>query len=184
MNNDKSILRFAPDIYENNETMLANYNAQSEEIENYEAKIQRVFFNNLVNYCDLEGIRRFEAIFNILADEENENLNFRKARIIQKFTIQLPYTKVFLKNMLNQILGEENIDIDIIYNDYELKVGIENVEQTIIDETFKQLRQEFVPANIILTSIIYEPYMHRYLKKYYTHEQMKQFTQGELSQHG
>ena len=183
MNNSNTVFRFAPDIYENNETMLAVYNSQSIEINNYTAIIQRVFLNNLVKYCDLEGIRRFEALFYIQADEENETLDYRKARIIQKFTIQLPYTKIFLRNMLNEIFGEENIDIDIAYNDYELRIGIENVEQAIIDETFRQLRQEFVPANIGLTPMVYEPYMHRYLKKYYTHEQMAELTQGELSQY-
>ena len=61
--------------------MLAVYNSQSIEINNYTAIIQRVFLNNLVKYCDLEGIRRFEALFYIQADEENETLDYRKARI-------------------------------------------------------------------------------------------------------
>ena len=183
MNSNKTILRFAPDLYndsETNETMMAIYNAQSSEIDICETEVQRVFLNNLVNYCNVEGIRRFEKIFNIQADEEVETLEYRKARIISKFTIQLPYTKIFLRKMLFEIFGKENVDIDINYNEYDINVGIENSDENTINQTFKNLRNEIVPANMGLTPIIYEPYIHRYIRKYYTHEQLQEFTHGDF----
>jgi len=180
MNSNDKIIRFAPDIYENNQTMLANYNAQKTEINDYEAIIQRIFLNNLVKYCNVEGIRRFESIFYIQADEINENLEFRKMRVINKFNQLPPFTKIFIKQLLSDLFGEENIAFDVFYNDYTFKVEIETTLDSLLTETLKDLRK-IIPANMIIEQILYYPYSHGYLKKYYTHEEMKQFTHGELN---
>ena len=84
--------------------------------------------------------------------------------------------------MLSTIFGEDNIEFDVLYNQYKVRVGIETSIEGLVNETMKDLRN-IIPANMIIETIIYEPYMHGYLKRHYTHEQMKQFTQGELSQY-
>ena len=182
MNNPKKVHRIANDIYENNVNMLAVYDAQCSELDDYDAKLQQAFFNDFVLSCNEEGIKQFENIFNILADE-TDTLDYRKQRIIDKFSNKLPYTKFTLYDILNKNFGEENVDTQIVYNDYDIKIGIENVSETEISRVFKELRQEILPTNIGITEILYEPYMHRYLKKYYTYEQMEQLTYGELSQY-
>ena len=182
MNNSNPILRFAPDIYENNETMLAIYNSQSTEVSNYKAIIQRVFLNNLVKYCNVEGIRKFENIFHIQADELNESLDLRKQRVINKFSQLPPFTRIFVEQKLINNFGEDNIEFDVFYNDYKVKVGIESNFDGIVSETLKDLRQ-IIPANIVIEQIIYFPYTHGYLKRHYTYEELTQLTQGELSQY-
>lgn len=183
MNNDtRKIYRLAPDIYEENETMLEVYKQENLQIDEFELLITRVFLNNFVKTCNEEGIKRFEKIFKILADEINESLEYRKARIINKFTSQLPYTKIFLQQMLEGIFGDRMYEIDILNDVYKIKIDIETSIQGLFDQTFKDLR-EIIPANIIIEQLITQPYMHKYLRKYYTHENMKQFTYGELSQY-
>ena len=183
MNSNKNVYRFANDIYENNVNMLAIYDAEYEEINDYEKNLNQAFLNNFVVSCNEEGIRKFEAIFNILPDEENETLEYRKKRVIAKFSSRLPYTKFLLREILNEAFGEENVDLKIKYNDYEVEIGVENNPASLINRTIKELREEIIPANIGITQITYEPYMHRYLRKYYTHEDLQQFTQGDLSQY-
>lgn len=186
MNNPKVVHRLVPDIYSNNETMLAIYDAQADELGQYEDKIYQIFLNNLVKFCDIEGIRRFEAIFNIQADEENETLEFRRSRIIIKFTLSIPYTKISLKNMLSEVYGANNVDIDIEYNNYSIKIALETSIVGLVEQTTKELRQEIIPANMGITVIDYEPYMHRYLNKHYTYDEMrrnKKLTYGELSKY-
>ena len=163
-------------------TMLEMYEAQANELGDYEALIYRAFLNSFVMLCDEEGIERFEAIFNIQADPSTESLDFRKNRIILKFTTLPPYTKIFAKQMLDNIFGAENVDFEIIYNNYKVMIGIESNLQNVIDATFEDLRQ-LIPANMTLEQFIYEEYMHRYLRRHYTYEEMKQFTYGELSQY-
>jgi hypothetical protein len=182
MNNNRPVLRLANDIYENNAEMLAIYNTQSDEISSYEAIIQRVFLNNLVKYCNIEGIRRFEDIFNIQADEVNESLELRKQRVINKFSQLPPFTKIFVQQMLEYIFGNEMWEFEIYYNNYKVKIGIESSIDGIVTETLKDLRQ-IIPANIIIEQIVYYPYTHGYLKRHYTHSELTQFKQEELSQY-
>lgn len=180
--NNEKIFRAANDKYSGNLTMLAIYDAQLEELDSNSSLIYQVFLNNFVKHADIEGVRRFEAIFYIQADEEHESLELRKARIINKFAMQLPYTKIFIKQMLQTIFGEGNTEFNVEYSQYKVKVGIETDIEGLINETMKDLRN-IIPANMIIEKILYEPYMHRYLRRHYTHAQLAEFTQGELSQY-
>lgn len=182
MNSNEKVLRYVPDIYEDNETMLEIYKQEKEEVNEYEILIVQTFLNNFVKTCNVEGIRRFEKIFNILADEINESLEYRKSRIINKFTVQLPYTRIFLENMLTGIFGEDKYELDVLNDTYKVKIDIETTIDGLFEETMKDLRQ-IIPANMIIEQILTQPYMHKYLKKYFTHAQMTSFTYGELSQY-
>ena len=182
MNNNEKILRYAPDIYEDNKTMLEVYDQEKEEINAHEVLIVQAFFNNFIKTCDYDGIKRFEKIFNILADEINESLEYRKFRVINKFTSQLPYTRIFLERMLEGIFGKEYYELNIINNDYVAKVDIETTIDGLFEETMKDLRQ-IIPANMTIEQILIQPYTHRYLKKYFTHNELEQFTYGELSKY-
>lgn len=182
MNSTEKVLRYAPDIYIDNDDMLAVYNGQKTEITIAGEKSYQAFLNNFVKSCDLEGIRRWEKIFNILADEINETLDFRKGRVINKLIQQPPYTKIFIEQMLEGIFGIGNYDVQIIYNDYIIKIYIETSIDGLYIDTFKNI-QKMIPANMTIEAIQGEPYLHIYLQKKYTYGDIEQFTYGELSQY-
>lgn len=183
MNNRAEIVfRLAPDIYNENKNMLDIYEAQKTELGRYEAIIYRIFLNNYVKHADLEGVRRLEAIFYIKANEATETLEFRKARLLNKFAFLPPFTKIYLNRLLNNIFGEGNVIVFIYYDERRLEVDIENIDEILINQIIKEIRQ-IIPANMILEKYQVIPYTHRYLRNHYTHRQMQQFTQGELSQY-
>lgn len=134
MYSSETVFRFAPDIYEDNETMLAIYDAQKGELNRYQAIIQRVFLNNLVKYCNVEGIRRFEDIFHIQADELTESLDFRKARIINKFNQLPPFTRIFVEQMLQNVFGTGNWDFQVGQSDTDLINHYTKVNNPTISE--------------------------------------------------
>jgi len=176
------IFRLAPDIYNENQDMLDLYDAQKTELGSYEAIIYRIFLNNYVKHADLEGVRRLEAIFYIKANEVTETLEYRKARLLNKLASVPPFTKIFLKNFLNNIFGEGHVEVFIDYDNRVLRLNFENVETKLINQAMKDIRQ-IIPANMILEKYAVSPYTHRYLNIHYTHRQMQQFTHGELSQY-
>ena len=67
MNSNKKVFRYAPDVYVNNEEMLEIYDVQNQEIEQIENYSLKNFLNNFLKTCDVEGVRRFEKILDILA---------------------------------------------------------------------------------------------------------------------
>lgn len=182
MNDDRLIFRFAPDIYSENETMLQVYERQNEQLDNTSSLIYQVFLNNYVKTCDLEGIRKFEKIFYIQADEVNDSMDLRKARVLNKLAQHLPFTRIFVQRMLKNLFGEGKAEFRVKNNEYTCEVDIETTIHGLVEETLKDLRQ-IIPANMIISIILSEPYMHRYLAKYYTYGQLERFTYGELSQY-
>lgn len=182
MDTSDKVLRYAPDLYINNKDMLAVYNAQKTELTIEGQEAYQGFLNNFVKTCDLEGIRRWEKIFNILADEINDSLEYRKGRVLNKLMQQPPYTKIFLDQMLLNLFGENMYTLQIFENEYKIKIDIETNIDGLYQDTLENIRG-IIPANMILEAIQVEQYMHLYLNRHYTYGEMEQFTYGELSQY-
>lgn len=182
MNKNNKVFRFANDLYSDNREMLAIYNSHEQEVLLVNNSTLKAFLNNFVRLCDLDGIRKWEKIFNILADELTETLDFRKTRVLNRLIQQPPYTKIYLERMLAGIFGEENYALKILNNNYIMNIVIETNIDGLYDDTIKLLKK-LIPANMTIQAIQLEQYMHMYLNKYYTYEQMETLTQGELSQY-
>ena len=181
-NRAEIVFRLAPDIYNENDTMLEVYKVQAEQMGDYEDKIYRIFLNNYVKYADLEGIRRFEAIFHIIADEVNETIDFRRARIINKFATLPPFTKIFLEQMFANIFGEDMFIINIIYDDYRVEIDVQTEIEGLFNQTMQDVRQ-IIPANMELEKFMIMPYTHRYIRDYYTYRQLEELDYRELSRY-
>lgn len=182
VNYSNKVFRFAPDIYTDNETMIQVYKQQEQQLSNTESLVYQVFLNNYVKTCDLEGIRNFEKIFDIQADEKNDSMDLRKNRVLIKLSQHLPFTHIFVERMLANIFGEDKTEFRVLNNEYKTQVDIKTTIHGLVDETLKDLRQ-IIPANMIIEIILSEPYMHKYLAKYYTYGQLEEFTYGQLSQY-
>lgn len=184
MNNRAEIVfRLAPDIYNENETMLAIYDVQASQLSDYEDKIYRIFLNNYARYADIEGIRRFEAIFYIVADEVNESLEYRRARIINKLGMFPPFTRIFLEQFFTNIFGEEMFVIRLNYDEYRIEINVQTEIEGLFEQTMKDVRNIILPANIILEKFIIRPYTHRFLNSYYTQRQLEELDYRELSKY-
>lgn len=182
MNSNEKVLRFANDIYTENREMLAIYNAENKEISVINNATSRAFLNNFVKSCDVEGIRDWERIYDIVADEIVETLEFRQERILNRLTTQPPYTKIYLKQMLERIFGAENIILKITNETYIIYIAIETENSELFNDTIQTIKR-LVPANMIIEQIKIDKYMHMYLNKRFTHLQMEELTYGELSQY-
>lgn len=182
MNSNEKVLRFANELYSSNREMLTIYNVQSQEVFLLNNKTLQEFLNNFVLSCDLDGIRRWEKIFNILADELLETLEYRQKRVLNRLVQQPPYTKIYLERMLSGLFGEDYYALKILNNNYIIKVTIETQIDGLYKDTIETLRQ-LVPANMVIEALQLEQYMHMYLTKHFTHEQLENLTYGELSQY-
>ena len=182
MNSEQTVLRYANEIYSENEEMLAIYDAQHNEIERVNAKQIQAFLNNYIKTCDLEGIRRWEKIFHILPDEILDTLEYRKNRVLQKMLQQPPYTEVYLRKILTGLFGVENYVLQIDGNNYIINLTILTEDDNVYNDFISTLN-DIKPCNLVLNEVQAEKYMHIYLRSKYTHQEMQQFTQGDLSQY-
>lgn len=93
------------------------------------------------------GVRRMEKILNIVP-LASETLDQRKAKIIWKLNLKIPYTMRFLKNILATMVGEENREVE---HDNDTRTLTVRIKEGLWDMT--QLEKDLlkiIPADLIL----------------------------------
>lgn len=149
------INNLVPKLYNNNVEMNAIINSEAKEFEQIaELQIQTNFENTFIKIADEEGITRFEKLFNIVANPQTENLEFRRQRLWNRLNTSPIYTERYLQNKLNELLGQNNWRYDIVYNDYTLDIYSLRPGKIWLNE-LKALLQKIMPCNILWTIHIY-----------------------------
>jgi hypothetical protein len=147
---------YAPKIYDGVVEMLALLNAETNQITILDTEIQTVKNNQYVSTATEAGVVMFEKILNITADPSAETLDFRKQRVINRFsTVESPTAKSF-RNQLDALLGKNNYELGFVYADYELDLTTHIGERGGVDELMKTLII-VVPANmlVVVNNILY-----------------------------
>lgn len=78
--------------------------------------------NQFVLTADAKGLTIYERMLNIIANPVTDTIQFRRERIINRLSTAPPYTLKHLRNVLDQLLGVGNYEIDLIYNDYQFNI--------------------------------------------------------------
>lgn len=108
--------------------------------------------NEFVPTADETGISDMEVIFNITPDPVTEDTEFRRKRLLNRFSNSTPYTLPFFKKKLDEILGKNNWDLIIDYDKYTI-----TLESFVIDKLWALELSitvvEIIPANMVYKTI-------------------------------
>lgn len=102
--------------------------------------------NAFIQTCDVETLRKFEKICNIVSNE-NLSLELRRSQVLQIFASVLPYTEPKLKELLNAVCGVGNWRLTKNINGYEMHVDVFESFSDII-ETLQTTFVTYIPAHI------------------------------------
>ena len=111
------------------------------------------FKNNFILTADINGIERWEQILGIIANPLIEDIEFRRWRVQNRLSMQPPLTKRFLQQVLDELVGENNTEIEVFYNDYILNVKLA-LSQELYLQDIQILLRRLIPANMRLNIII------------------------------
>lgn len=103
--------------------------------------------NQFVQTADADGVARFERLFDIRASA-TDTLEFRKERLINRFTLAPPFTLPFLRSRLDIIIGKGRYNVEVDYNKRRLVIGMVSKDQS----WFQELRitlMKIKPANLV-----------------------------------
>lgn len=139
---------------------LPNYLRQYKEIEkitdteNIEFKklnkeIQLALNNQFILSCDIDGIKRYEKILNIIPKEEDQ-LEDRIIRVLSRWNDTIPYTYRGLIHKLNVLCGEGNYKISLLHNDYTIELIVYLIFGSQLEE-IKHMLNYMIPANIVVS---------------------------------
>lgn len=116
------------------------------ELEKIKKIIENEIDNQFIITSDLQGIKRFEKMLNIIP-LDNESLEERRFKVLTRWNNEIPYTFKVLVNKLNAICGVDGYKIKI--KDLTVTVLIELVNKNQFEEV-KRLLIQLCPANLII----------------------------------
>lgn len=104
--------------------------------------------NLFLQTMDEGAVSEWEKIFGITADPETETLDFRRARIINRLSMQPPYTLGFLYQKLDELIGKGRWEVNVDYPNYTLYIKSSAINQSYAIEVAYTVNH-IKPAHIV-----------------------------------
>lgn len=115
------------------------------------AKLERAQLNQFILTADEETISVYEKMFSILANPATETLQFRRERILNRMSLQPPFTMRWLQNKLDGIIGVGKWNAYVDYANRTLYIESFVVNQ----QWFNELRitiNRIKPCNLVFVN--------------------------------
>lgn len=115
------------------------------------AKLERAQLNQFILTADEETISVYEKMFSILANPTTETLQFRRERILNRMSLQPPFTMRWLQNKLDEIIGVGKWSAYVDYANRTLYIESFVVNQ----QWFNELRitiNRIKPCNLVFVN--------------------------------
>lgn len=115
------------------------------------AKLERAQLNQFILTADEETISVYEKMFSILANPTTETLQFRRERILNRMSLQPPFTMRWLQNKLDEIIGVGKWNAYVDYANRTLYI-----ESFVVNQRwFNELRitiNRIKPCNLVFVN--------------------------------
>ena len=125
---------------------------EDKEILNLKSKIKNLIDDQFIETATEDGISRREKMLKITPSVK-DNLEDRRFMIKLRWNDELPYTYRVLENKLIQLYGKDNYKLELINNEYILRIEISDFNWSMFSETIDNFRQ-MIPCNMILCSAL------------------------------
>lgn len=131
-------------------------------------RADRLLMNTFVDETDLEGVKRWEKLLNIIPDAEM-TLEDRRESVKVKLAGRRPFTKRKLEEILNQIAGAGEYTA-VMTDTFQLTVKLA-ITSKYKRGAVSDLIRQIAPANIeLIVDLLY-----------HQHEEFEDYTHGDLS---
>lgn len=107
--------------------------------------------NQFVLTANSKGLEVYERMLNIIVNIGSDTIQFRRDRIINRLSSLPPYTIRELRNRLNLLIGADNYELDVIYDEHKLILNMSVGAYGKLNEVVKTLITT-VPANMDVIS--------------------------------
>lgn len=101
----------------------------------------------LINTAPESILSRYEKILNL---EVEQDIWVRRSNILNKLSNRTPFTKWWLAEKLNTLLGKDNFTLQILGQEYEIIIEVDMSQGHIFSSVQTQFLKQ-IPANMLLT---------------------------------
>ncbi|CAL83280.1 DUF2313 domain-containing protein [Clostridium botulinum] len=149
----KKLINFLPPQISDIEEFKNIMATENVELELIEKGQERILKENFIDTATDYGIKHKEQLFKIRADLVNDTLEFRKLRIKNRKMDKMPITQRSLEHKLKTLFGEGNYKVEVLNDEYVLKVEINTFDWSMFNEIIDNFRY-IIPCNMMLNSTL------------------------------
>ncbi|WP_017812832.1 putative phage tail protein [Paenibacillus shenyangensis] len=166
MNN--RLMQYEPEYYHSIREFLALLNTEEIELDQLEANRLKLLADQFVMTSSEISLRRREQQLQIQADPTIETLNFRRRRIVNRYTTKPPFTIRYLQQKLDQLLGAGKANATVDIQNFALTVMANLTDASIFKEvnytvqTIKPANMTYVQQTSLRESIMLRETAYRY----------------------
>ncbi|WP_417921788.1 baseplate J/gp47 family protein [Clostridioides difficile] len=131
-----------------NELNMSWEDAENKEIKTLHEKLNDLSSDQFLEDLTPSGIKRWEKIMSI-NPKSNETLEDRRFRIFSKYISKLPYSERFLRNWLDNVVGEGNYELTINNATYNIHLESDARNQDWFEEVHSFV-SNIKPCNMTL----------------------------------
>ena len=142
-----NLIEYMPQFLKEVREFKEIFKTEDEELNFIRSLIERMPSEIIVNTASLSGLERYEKIYKIT--DIAQTIEGRRANILLKMNNNIPYTKKWLKNLLDTIIGQGKYTLKIDANTYSIFIDVSLINSLLLESLRKQLVQE-IPANMKL----------------------------------
>jgi len=142
------IMSYLPDYYRQIKDFTELANTESVELDDLEAAVQRLFDDQFVMTASAEAVRRRERMLGIQADPQTESLNFRRKRLINRYSTKPPFTLRYLQEQLDALVGPGMTIVSVDVQNFILYVTT-NIENANVFREVIHTVETIKPANMV-----------------------------------
>lgn len=129
------LAKYFPPILQNIRDFKEVASTENIEVEQFNNGIDKVLSEQFVMTASPEAMTRYEKMYRI-ATIQGDNLQFRKERILNRLRLVPPYTKKFLMQRLDEVIGVGKWILDIDYDNYIFYIESSAVNQNWFEEIY------------------------------------------------
>lgn len=142
------LLEYLPEIYHDVIDFVELTDTESVEIISVEQAINTLFDNQFITTADEQSIKRREKILGIQADPTTESLEFRRKRLINRYSTKPPFTVRYLQERLDFLVGKGLTIVEVDPLTFTLTV-ITNIDNAALFKEVERTVKVTKPANMI-----------------------------------
>ena len=153
---NRPLSSFVPSVYDGIVEIDTLIQSEESVMDMARAEMMAAFANTFVLTSDESGVIMFEKMLNIVANSQTEDLEFRRRRVLNRMSINIPFTFTFLKQKLNEIIGVDAWTASMDFNNYTLYIESSAGDQNWYYELEFTLNR-MKPCNMVFINVPYTP---------------------------
>jgi len=144
----KPIQEYWPAFYEGIKDFVELAKTVDEELQLVAGAVDQLFSDQFVITSGLDAIKRRERMLGIQADPSAETLDFRRRRIVNRYSTKPPFTLSYLQQRLDQLVGPGLTIVSVDVQAFVLYVTA-NIQNANVFREVQYTIETVKPANLI-----------------------------------